>query len=237
MRRFLAVTWLLLACASALAQVPLQATDHEIREVSLTAKATSELLVVDLTIADGWHAYSRDVGGGNPVRIELAPDCDFAANGELVLPEAHEGQVSGKARWQLPIKATGAGKDLRAVVWFQICDALECYAPARVELSGDPRQMSVLLVVDAKDERSARLGAFLTEHGCTVAVTTYESVTAQQCDQNDVVLADSKLFGKGVKVRQHVLKFPMTMTPIVAVGYLGTELIEAHKVAMTSGYI
>ena len=229
--------WLLLAGASAIAQIPLRTTDHEIREVQLTAKATSELLIIDLTIANGWHAYSRDVGGGNPVAIELAADCDFVADGELRLPEAFAGKVGGEARWQLPIKARGAGKDLRVVVWFQICDELECYAPARVEVSGDPRAMSVLLVVDAKDERSARLDALLTDHGCKVAVTLYESVTAQDCDQNDVVLADSKLFGMGAKVREHVLKFPMTPTPIVAVGFFGTELVEAHKVAMTSGYI
>ena len=61
--------WLLLAGASAIAQIPLRTTDHEIREVQLTAKATSELLIIDLTIANGWHAYSRDVGGGNPVAI------------------------------------------------------------------------------------------------------------------------------------------------------------------------
>jgi len=33
------------------------------------------------------------------------------------------------------------------------------------------------------------------------------------------------------------LAFPRTDTPIVAVGFYGTELIEAHTVAMTSGYI
>jgi hypothetical protein len=51
------------------------------------------------------------------------------------------------------------------------------------------------------------------------------------------VLADSKLFGKGLKVRQRVREFPRTTSPIVAVGFYGTELIEAHGLAMTSGYI
>ena len=36
---------------------------------------------------------------------------------------------------------------------------------------------------------------------------------------------------------QHVQAFPRTDTPIVAVGFFGTELIERHGVAMTSGYI
>ena len=228
---------LLLTCASAVGQIPLQASDHEIREVVLTASATPELLTIELAIADGWHGYSRDVGGGDPVRVELAKDCDFVRAGEMSLPEAYEGKVTGAARWQLPIKARGAGRDLRAVVWFQICDELECFAPARVELQGDPMPVTVLVVVDQADERSARLDAFLTEHGCEVSVTTYELVTAADCDRHDVVLADSKLFRKGLRVREQVLAFPQTETPIIAVGFYGTELVEAHNVAMTSGYI
>jgi len=228
---------LLLACASAAAQMSLWSSDHEIREVALTAKASPEVLVVELQIADGWHAYSRDVGGGNPVKIELAEDCDFAAAGELKLPEAHEGAVTGKARWELPIKASGDGDDLRAVVWFQICDELECYAPARVDVAGNPQPMSVLVVVDQKDDRSQRIDDFLVANGCKVSVTTYDDVKAEQCEQHDLVLADSKLFGKGKRVRKQVLAFPKTTTPIIAVGFYGTELIEAHGVAMTSGYI
>ncbi|MFT4843608.1 MAG: hypothetical protein ACI90M_004088, partial [Candidatus Azotimanducaceae bacterium] len=42
---------------------------------------------------------------------------------------------------------------------------------------------------------------------------------------------------EGASIRDFVLKFPQTVAPIVAVGFWGTELIEAHKVAMTSGYI
>lgn len=228
---------LLLACASAAAQMPLWSSDHEIREVVLTAKASPQVLVVQLQIAEGWHAYSRDVGGGNPVKVELAEDCDFVAVGELQLPEAHEGAVSGTARWELPIKARGDGDDLRAVVWFQICDELECYAPARVDVAGDPQPMKVLVVVDQEDERSQRIDDFLVANGCTVAVTTYDLVKVEQCDQHNLVLADSKLFGKGVRVRKQVQAFPRTETPIIAVGFYGTELIEAHGVAMTSGYI
>lgn len=230
------VGWLLLACASAVAQIPLRVSDPEIEQINLSAVVAKDAVIVDLAIAEGWHAYSRDVGGGMPLAIELAADCDFVVNGKLKLPEAHEGKVTGKARWQLPVKARGAGKDLRAVVTFQVCDELECLAPAEVELQSEP-PLHVLLVVDAVDERSARIANLLNERGIRSDVTTYAEVTAEACDGHDVVLADSKLFRQGARVRSLVLKFPQTVAPIVAVGLWGTELIEAHEVAMTSGYI
>lgn len=233
-----AVLLLLLAGASLAAQMPLSATGYEVREVAVSATATPQMLSVTLTIEDGWHAYSRDVGGGNPVKIELAKDCDFVAAGELRLPEAHDGKVAGTATWQLPIQGRGAGDDLRAVVWFQICDELECHAPKRVQLAGNPQPASVLVVVDEIDDRSRRLDAFLAKNGFDVAVAIYDGgLTSAFLDQHDLVLADSKLFGKGKRVRKQVLAFPKTTTPIVAVGFYGTELIEAHGVAMTSGYI
>mgnify|MGYP003637375202 FL=1 len=228
--------WLLLACASAVAQMPLRASGLEMTEVRLAATSTPEAVIIDLVIAEGWHAYSRDVGGGMPLAIELAADCDFVVNGELELPAAQDGKVTGKARWQLPVKARGEGKDLRAVLTFQVCDELECLAPAQVELQSAP-PINVLLVVDAEDERSARITKLLTERGIQSDVTTYAVVTTALCDSHDVVLADSKLFRQGGQIRDLVLKFPHTLAPIVAVGFWGTELIEAHEVAMTSGYI
>ncbi|MFT6081916.1 MAG: hypothetical protein ACI8UD_002132 [Planctomycetota bacterium] len=230
------VSWLLLACASAVAQIPLRVSDPEIEQISLSAVITKDAVIVDLIIGEGWHAYSRDVGGGMPLRIQLAADCDFVATGKLKLPQAHEGKVTGKARWQLPIKLRGAGGDFRAVVTFQVCDELECLAPAEVELESAP-PMNVLLVVDAEDERSSRIRDLLNQRGIICAITTYERVTTEICDYYDVVLADSKLFREGASIRDFVLKFPQTVAPIVAVGFWGTELIEAHKVAMTSGYI
>ncbi len=97
---------------------------------------------------------------------------------------------------------------------------------------------SVLLVVDQEDARSERIAAFLRQGGMTPKVTTYEKVTVRACDGVDVVLADSKLFDRNAAgSRARARKFPKTSSPIVAVGYLGTELIEAHGIAMTSGYI
>lgn len=228
--------WLLAACAAAVGQIPVRASGLEIDQVQLRASVSSEALIVDLDIAEGWHAYVRDVGGGMPLAIELADDCDFVAAGALQVPPDRDGEVSGKVRWQLPVTARGKGRDLRAVVTFQVCDALECLAPAEVELRNAPPP-NVLLVVDQEDERSARVVKLLKAHRLTVDVVTYDAVTAAQCDGHDVVLADSKRFREGKRIRKQVLGFPRTQSPIVAVGFWGTELVEAHKVAMTSGYI
>ncbi len=55
--------------------------------------------------------------------------------------------------------------------------------------------------------------------------------------QQDVVVADSDVFQKHGVGMDVVERFPRTATPIVAVGFIGTQLCEAHGVAMTSGYI
>jgi hypothetical protein len=63
-------------------------------------------------------------------------------------------------------------------------------------------------------------------------------VDTRACDAHDVVLADSKLFRENEKGSfGRARGFPQTASPIVAVGFLGTELIEGHRIAMTSGYI
>ena len=98
--------------------------------------------------------------------------------------------------------------------------------------------LSVLVVVDQKDARSERITEFLKQGGMAPVVTTYEKVTMRACDAADVVLADSKVFRENTPGSiQRVRNFPRTSSPIVAVGYLGTELIEGQGIAMTSGYI
>ena len=37
--------------------------------------------------------------------------------------------------------------------------------------------------------------------------------------------------------RAHADAFPQVRTPIIAVGFLGTVLLEAHKMAIACGYI
>ena len=107
-----------------------------------------------------------------------------------------------------------------------------------LRITGELRPLKVLLVVDREDARSKRLFEFLREGGMAPTVTTYASVSARTCDGHDVVLADSKLFRKNEAGSiGRARAFPKTASPIVAVGFLGTELIEGQGIAMTSGYI
>ena len=73
---------------------------------------------------------------------------------------------------------------------------------------------SVLLVAVANDDRAARIATFLKESGFRPAITTYETVTKEACDANDVVIADSPYFGKVKGARKHALKFPETASPL-----------------------
>lgn len=237
MFRLPALLWWMVASASLTAQVPLTVSVPNAQDCRVTAAATPSELQLTLALADGFHAYTEDTGGGGPVTISLDPACGYEAAGALQVPENDAGQVSGVATWRLPIRPTGGPSELRATVWLQVCDELLCHAPERVELSGDPVGFSVLLVTGERGERAARLAAFLAARGMQVTTATYADVTGPMCDLYAVVLCDSKRFRQTAKVRELVRAFPKTETPIVAVGFFGTELIEAHGVAMTSGYI
>ena len=237
MLRVSALLLLLGAVASLTAQVPMAVSVPHAQDCDVAATATPRELRLELQIAAGFHAYTRDVGGGGPVSIELDGDCGFEAAGALVPPDAPDGKVSGRAVWRLPIRAKGDAGELRATAWLQVCDELMCHAPERVELRGDPSAVKVLLVSGARGDRATRVEAFLEARGFEVASTTYAEVTAAMCEGVEVVLCDSKRFRETAKVRDRVRAFPKTTTPIVAVGFFGTELVEAHGVAMTSGYI
>ncbi|MCK5942851.1 MAG: hypothetical protein KAI24_12820 [Planctomycetes bacterium] len=239
MSRACALLWLQLFCLPLSAQVPLTVSEPHAADCEVAACATPTELRLELCVAAGFHAYTADVGGGGPVSLELDPECDFVAAGAVVLPPADAGKVTGRAVWRLPIRAKtdGGGGELRATAWLQVCDELQCNAPERIELVGRPGDFAVLLVSDARDERSARLAAFLRGRGMQVTVTTYPEVTAELCERHQVALCDSKRFRQTAKVMEHVHAFPRTSTPIVAVGFFGTELVEKHGVAMTSGYI
>jgi hypothetical protein len=115
--------------------------------------------------------------------------------------------------------------------------ALCCIAAITGGAAESQAKLKVLLVVGADDARSQRIAAFLDENGLAASLTTYESVTKEACDRHDVVLADSDYFRQALRWRGRARAFPPTSSPIVAVGFLGTELIEGHKIAMTSGYI
>ena len=193
-------------------------------------------------LQDGWHLYGRDVGGGQPVAVTITGGA-FAAKGPLRTPMDAKGLITGKATLELPLQRTGEGEALAAAMGFMVCDALQCLPPIELVLATPGRAAAaatpfpVLLVAVDDGERTQRIAAFLRERGCVPTVATYANVTAAQCDAADVVIADSPTFGQTRGKKVPVESFPATSTPIVAVGFLGTRLLEANKVAMACGYI
>ncbi|MHC4410827.1 MAG: protein-disulfide reductase DsbD domain-containing protein [Planctomycetota bacterium] len=205
---------------------------------SIWASASSDSLTLDVRMKPGWHMYAADVGGGQPVSVKLEPRSDFIARGALVVPAGKDGKLEGAFRLVLPLKKKGGGHAIAGRFEFMACDPLLCLPPMSVRISGELRRLKVLLVVDKQDARSKRITDLLQRSGMAPKVTTYAKVTTRACDKHDVVLADSKLFRKNEKGSVgRARAFPETSSPIVAVGFLGTELIEGQKIAMTSGYI
>lgn len=206
---------------------------------SISASATDRQLTLDFVVEAGWHLYSRDVGGGQPIAVDVGGD--FRAVGALVAPEDPRGHVTGLARLTLPIEIAASGAsgpfELSAKVMLQVCDELECLVPMTVTLEGDVDALRVLLVVAEKDEHAARIETWLGGRGFATTVTTYTDVTAAMCDGSDVVLADSKTFRSAGVKRAVINAFPKTEAPLITVGFNGTRLVEAHGLAMTSGYI
>jgi hypothetical protein len=230
---------LCLVAATARAQHAVEIDDlPDDAPLALWSSATADALTLEVRLKPEWHLYAADVGGGQPVSVTVERGSDFVAAGPLVVPEAKDGKLHGKFRLVLPLKRKGRGDALRARFDFMACDPLSCLPPMSVRLTGELRPLKVLVVVDAEDARSKRIVDFLRDGGMAPTVTTYAKVDTRACDAHDVVLADSKLFRKNVKGSVGRARgFPQTASPIVAVGFLGTELIEGHKIAMTSGYI
>ena len=89
----------------------------------------------------------------------------------------------------------------------------------------------------AKTTTRRGVASFLGGRGLAVTTSTYDKVSSKLCDAHDVVLAASKLFRQDGAGGRKASSFPRTKTAILAVGFLGTRLIENHGLAMTSGYI
>jgi len=132
------------------------------------------------------------------------------------------------------------GKDantVAATLDLMVCDPLQCLPPIELAIRGKITPVRVLVVPSSADEHAERIAKFLRNRGFAVTPTTYDEVDAAACDRHDVVLAVSKLFREDGKGGRKARSFPKTKAPIVAVGFLGTQLIESHGIAMTSGYI
>ena len=215
------------------------------QKAPLTVAAARDGLALRVTvkIAPDWHLYGRDTGGGQPVAITVDSG-GFAAAGALQTPMDKEGLITGDAELVLPLRRAGDGDNLRATMKFMICDALLCLPPMTLTLATPDAGAAaalppakVLLVAVDESERTQRIAAFLKERGFVPTVTTYAKVTAEACDASDVVLADSPTFNQTKGARAAAMKFPETSAPVIAVGLLGTVVLEEHKVAMACGYI
>ncbi len=244
---FLVRTWSALAVllAAALAQQSQSLTVTGLPPdppLAVRASHDGAVLRIVADVQDGWHLYGRDVGGGQPVTVALTGGA-FAAAGALRTPMDAKGMITGKATLELPLRRTGTGDALTATMQFMVCDALQCLPPIELTLrTGPPGAAAagpfpVLLVAVDDSERTQRIAGFLRDRGFVPTVATWATVTAAQCDAAAVVIADSPTFGqvRGKKVRP--ADFPATATPIVAVGFLGTELLKARQVTMACGYI
>lgn len=208
--------------------------------LTVTAHRDGLSLQIHVELQPEWHLYGRDVGGGQPVDVTIASGA-FAAAGPLATPMDGKGLIRGVADLALPLRRTGSGDELSASMRFMVCDALHCLPPIELELAAPallPAQpLRVLLVAVDESERTARIASFLRARGIEVTVTTYAKVTTDECDRCEVVLADSPTYGQHKDAIKAARAFPRTASPVVAVGFLGTELLEAHKVAMACGYI
>ncbi len=195
-----------------------------------------------VSLRDGWHLYERDVGGGKPVTVTIVGG-DYAAAGPLAVPKREDGLIVGEAELTLPLRRTGAGNALLATMGFMVCDALQCLPPIELRIEGDGgageagTPVRVLLVGVDDLERTKRIAEFLRGRAFEVDVTIYALVTAELCDGHDVVIADSPTFGQVRGKKIDVKRFPLTASPLIAVGFLGTRILEEQKVTMACGYI
>ena len=211
----------------------------------LAASATPEQLTLRVELKDGWHLYGRDTGNGQPVTVEIQKDSAFVAAGRLRAPMNDQGEIVGEAELTLPLRRAGTGDALRARIQFMVCDPLQCLPPMTVLVAGTvptaaptaAATPAVLLVAVASDARSTRIADFLRQRGFRPTVTTYAAVTKEQCDAHDVVIADSPYFKQAGGARKDAMRFPETATPMVAVGFLGSQVLVAQKVTMACGYI
>jgi hypothetical protein len=218
----------------------------------LSARADATRLTIRVAMRAGWHMYGKDTGGGVSVSVEVLDGSAFKAAGALQAPADAEGQLRGEFELVLPLARVAPGGDLEVRFSLMACDALQCLPPQDVELKASGigaspaaavlDRLKVLLVTPGDAARRDRIAGFLAARGFAASVADYDGVTAAQCDAVDLVVADSPnadkaAFSAAMKLGRRAEAFPETRTPIVAVGYLGTRLLEAHKLAMASGYI
>jgi hypothetical protein len=219
-------------------------TDQQRFTVSATASDT--LLSVHLSIAPGWHMYGRETGQGPAVSLQVLDGSSFRPSGPAQLPMDDEGLIQGKALITLPLRRSAVGDALQVRFSYMICDALQCDPPGEfiLERSNDAsKPLSILLVTSKDQDRRGRIQKFLRGQGFTCKAVHYDGITKAACEQHDLVVYDSPCSDQETwravsrAGRQHATTFPEIDTPIIAVGFLGTALLEAHRIAIACGYI
>lgn len=214
--------------------------------VKLSAYATENTLFVRVDLKENWHAYAPGSKAGMPVSLKFLEASDYQIAGELVVPQNEKGEVSGTAVFRVPIKrkekkeTTDAGNHLAVKFVYQVCDGRVCLPPTTCEFSGEPSKgpVNVLLMVGKKGERTDRITTMLKSQGFDCTTRTYESKPDKKfCDRFDVVVVDSESHLQSKSIRELAREFPKTQTPMVAVGCIGREVMNSHRIAMASGYM
>lgn len=159
-----------------LAAVALLPQDHVQAEASVHPAAeggpTAVEVVVDLTVAAGWHVYhpTQDKSLGIPVSLSLGGD--FTARGETVslTPakphiETIGGQIfayqwlDGDAKLVIPATLAGAGAANSGTVTlnYQVCDDSVCLPPASLEMAitFDPANPGTAITLPAGSEEGS----------------------------------------------------------------------------------
>lgn len=228
-----------LFCGPLRAQQPLEVLGRETdAPYKVQARIEAGVLRVQLDLDDGWHVYAADVGGGSPVRLSFAKDSGWLAKGPLQLPADDAGKLSGKVVLRQPLRPGKAGAPLRASLSLMACDPLQCLPPAELEIRpGKPGPKVLLLSSDPALAATKRLRDLLQQRGMRVTSASYEGFDPKARDTHDVILAASQLFRQERGARKHLHRLQRSETPLVAVGFLGTILLEDQKYAITSGYI
>lgn len=238
----LLVAWIvLIICGNECVGQQLACKDAMNGRVQAKAAATIDQIFITVTIESEWHIYAPGSKAGVPLTVKMNEGSDFSLAGDIHVEQNEKGEVGGVATIRIPIERSGEGNKLDFDFDYQACDALECEEPVRLNFVGDvsnqgPRK--VLLVVDANDERAQRISKLISDAGIDCETHLYKDELSREfCDSFDVVITDCPGFRNSRDGLAAVEKFPRTDTPIIAVGFLGTRLIENHKLALTSGYI
>ena len=208
--------------------------------VDVSACATQGMLFIRVDLKDQWHLYAPGSTAGVPITVKALENSDYELSGEITVPQNDRGEISGTAVVRVPIRRKRSGNRLSVEFGYQACDARTCLLPARCSLLGEPSRgpVDVLLMVRAQGDRADRIAGMFRSEGFRCTVRTFESRPDRGfCDRFDVVIGDCEGYQQSKSIVSFARDFPKTQTPIIAVGFLGSELVEAHQIAMTSGYI